>query len=68
MGGIPPPSRGIVGKNRIVVFSSHPDILLELWYILIMIRYKVYNEQHPRASLNIQHVIYERLARAGRNT
>ena len=34
----------------------------------IVIRYKVYNEQHPRAGLNIQHVIYEQLARAGRNT
>ena len=34
----------------------------------IVIRYKVYNEQHPRAGLNIQHVIYEQLARAGQNT
>ena len=34
----------------------------------ILIRYKVYNEQHPRAGLKIQHVIYEQLARAGRNT
>ena len=34
----------------------------------IVIRYKVYNEQHPRAGLNIQHVIYKQLARAGRNT
>ena len=25
----------------------------------MVIRYKVYNEQHPRAGLNIQHVIYE---------
>ena len=33
-----------------------------------MIRHKVYIEQHPRAGLNIQHVIYEQLARAGRNT
>ena len=33
-----------------------------------MIRYKVHNEQHPRAGLKIQHVIYEQLARAGRNT
>ena len=30
----------------------------------MVIRYKVYNEQHPRAGLNIQHVIYEQLARA----
>ena len=34
----------------------------------IVIRYKVYSEQHSRAGLNIQHVIYEQLARAGRNT
>ena len=34
----------------------------------IMIRYKVYDEQHPRAGLNIQHVMYEQLARAGRKT
>ena len=34
----------------------------------IVIRYKVYYEQHPRAGLNIQHVIYEQQARAGRNT
>ena len=33
-----------------------------------MIRYKVYSEQHPRVGLNIQHVIYEQLARAGQNT
>ena len=34
----------------------------------IVIIYKVYNEQHPRAGLNIQHVIYKQLARAGQNT
>ena len=35
----------------------------------IVIRYKsVYNEQHPRAVLNTQHVIQEQLARAGQNT
>ena len=28
----------------------------------IVIRYKVYSEQHPRAGLNIQHVIYEQIA------
>ena len=36
--------------------------------IIIVIRYKVYNEEHPRAGLNIQHVIYEQLARAGQNS
>ena len=35
---------------------------------IIVNRYKMYNEQHPRAGLNIQHVIYEQLARAGQNT
>ena len=33
-----------------------------------MIRYKVYNEQHPRAGQNTQHVLYEQQARAGQNT
>ena len=33
-----------------------------------MIRYKVYNEQHPRAGRNTQHVFYEQQARAGQNT
>ena len=34
----------------------------------IVIRYKVYSEQHTRAGTNIQHVIYDQLARAGQNT
>ena len=34
----------------------------------IVFRYKVYTEQHPRAGLNSQHVIYKQPARAGRNT
>ena len=34
----------------------------------MVIRYKVYTEQHPRAGLNIQHVIYKQLARAGQIT
>ena len=44
--------------------------IIWLWWLgwYIMIRYKVYSEQHPRAGLNIQHVIYEQLARAGQNT
>ena len=29
---------------------------------------KCINEQHPRAGLNTQHVLYKQLARAGRNT
>ena len=31
-------------------------------------RYKLYSEQHARAGTNIQHVIYDQLARAGQNT
>ena len=34
----------------------------------IVIRYKVYNEQYPRAGRNTQHVLYEQKGRAGRNT
>ena len=34
----------------------------------IVIRYKVYIEQHPSAGRNTQHVHYEEQARAGRNT
>ena len=34
----------------------------------IVIRYKAYTEQHPRAGLKIQHVIYEQPARAGQIT
>ena len=34
---------------------------------IIVIRYKVYSEQHTRAGTNIQHVIYDQLARAGQN-
>ena len=35
--------------------------------IFIVIRYKVYSQQHARAGTNIQHVIYDQLARAGQN-
>ena len=35
---------------------------------LIVIRYKVYSEQHAKAGTIIQHVIYDQLARAGQNT
>ena len=31
-------------------------------------KYKVYNEQHPKAGQNTQHVLYGQQARAGRNT
>ena len=34
----------------------------------MVIRYKVYSQQHARAGTNIQHVIYNQLARAGQNT
>ena len=34
---------------------------------VIMIRYKVNSQQHARAGTNIQHVIYDQLARAGQN-
>ena len=37
-------------------------------FTTIVIRYKVYSEQHARAGTNIQHVIYDQLARAGQNT
>ena len=32
-----------------------------------MIRYKVYNEHHPRAGQNTQHVLYEQQVKAGQN-
>ena len=50
--------------NRVVLFHFP----LKNLTVFIVIRYKVYSEQHARAGLNIQHVIYEQLARAGRNT
>ena len=34
----------------------------------IVIRYKVYSQQHTRAGANIQDVIYDQLARAGQNS
>ena len=33
----------------------------------IVIRYKVYNEQHPRAGRNTHHVLYEKQARVGQS-
>ena len=37
-------------------------------YLLLWLDIKYIKEQHPRAGLNIQHVLYEQLARAGQNT
>ena len=42
--------------------------LNKLNFTFIVIRYKVYNEQHPRAGQKTQHVLFEQQARAGRNT
>ena len=52
-------------RRKLLYFSVCE--ILSIIYNSIVIRYKVYSEQHPRAGLNIQHVIYEQLARAGRN-
>ena len=49
----------------LVFFSRENDMLKSSD---IVIRYKVYNEQHPRAGRNTQHVLYKQQARAGRNT
>ena len=45
-----------------------PKVKTLLTQIFIVIRYKVYSEQHARAGPNIQHVIYKQLTRAGQNT
>ena len=47
----------LIGELLVYKFSAIEAI--------IVIRYKVYSEQHARAGLIIQHVIYEQLARAG---
>ena len=38
---------------------------LKCTLLIIVIRYKVYNEQQPRARQNTQHVLYRQQARAG---
>ena len=46
--------------------SSQSPILFIL--LLLWLDIKWIQEQHPRAGLNTQHVLYEQQARAGRNT
>ena len=56
-------------RNKAFVWSGKYLIdSFELSFIHIVIRYKVYNEQHPRAGRNTQHVLYGQQARAVQNT
>ena len=47
--------------------NSHLHVLINCVHPTIVIRYKVYSEEHARAGMNKQHVIYDQLERAGQN-